>query len=131
MNFKLKKTYSFATKLPSLLNLQYNQQKVKGILTHDQAVRYTDITSLHTSAIGLLPSLPANVTDLTYILFESVDKKQTVMAYEYIEESTIKEVTSVTLAVTIENIDTEDTSLIVGKLRELGYTQLRYNTTEV
>ena len=57
MNFKLKKTYSFATNLPSLLNLQYHQQKVKGILTHDQAVRYTDITSLHTSAIGLLPSI--------------------------------------------------------------------------
>ena len=131
MNFKLKKSYSFITRIPSLLNLSYYQQKVKGILTHDQAVKYTDITSLHTQAKVLLPELPTNVTDLTYILFESIDKKQTVLAYEYIDESSIKEVTSLTMTATIENIDTEDLSLIVAKLKELGYTQLRYTTTEV
>ena len=86
-----------------------------------EAVKYADILTLHNKISSLIPSVPRNVKDLTYILFENSDGKHVLMAYEYIEVSSITEVQSINIVIKISNASTSDIAILRKALTELGY----------
>ena len=121
MNFSIKKIYNFDTLAPGILNNHYKNMKVIGIIDSTEAVKYADILTLHNKISTLIPSVPKNVKDLTYILFENADGKHVLMAYEYIEVSAITEVRSINLVIKINNASTSDITILRKALTELGY----------
>lgn len=124
--FQIKKTYNFGYKvdLMALFGDKQTLVNVRGILTADEAVKYEDIYTKHQQVLGILKDLPLDVKELTYILFETNDKKQIVVAYEYIDESTILEVTSLNVRIDVRQCSSEDLTLIQKLLREAGYYDL-------
>lgn len=121
MNFSIKKIYNFDTLAPTILNNHYKNMKVIGIVDSTEAVKYADILTLHNKISNIIPSIPKNVKDLTYILFENTDGKHVLMAYEYIELSSITEVKSINIVIKISNALTSDVAIIRKALTELGY----------
>ena len=127
---EVKKTYTFSvlTDLIPLLGAKHSLMKVVAILTADNALRYGDIYTLHNQILGFVKSLPSNCSELTYLLLEKTNKEQLVLAYEYIDEKTIKEVTSIDLQVTIRNCSNQDIQTINKLLKEAGYATFTLKT---
>lgn len=121
MNFNIKKTYNFDTLAPTILNNHYKNMKVISIMDSTEAFKYSDILTLHSKILNIIPSIPKNVKDLTYILFENIDNKNILLAYEYIELNSIVEVKTIGLTIKINDALTSDISIIRKALTELGY----------
>lgn len=119
--FELKKTYNFNTLAGVMLGNSYTAVKVKGIMDSGQAVQYRDILTLHTNIRNIVPNMPKSVTDLTYVLFENTDGENVLLAYEYIDTSSIVEVKTIDLDVKIYDVTTEDVAIVRKALSELGY----------
>lgn len=121
---QLGKTYNFKTSAPIILGAEYKNQKVIGIVNSAEAMKYSDIQTTHALVAKEISNLPA-INNLTYILFESLDKEKTVIALEYLNLSTITEVTTFTLTISIPNANSDDTSIISNSLKELGYKEFK------
>lgn len=126
--FQLNKTYNFNTLAPGILNQYYKVQKVIAIFNSKEAVKHRDIQTLHSNVSKVVTNLPANVSNLTYILFENDTGDQQVLALEYIDQNSIQEVTTFNIRVDIKNANTNDLALIRKYLMELGYTNLEITT---
>lgn len=126
--FQIKKTYDFKTLAPAILNSDYKSQKVIAIFTSVEAVKYIDIQTLHANVSKVIPSLPSSVNDLTYILFENTSQEKTVLALEYIDQDTIKEVVTYNIRIDVKGANSNDLALLRKYLLELGYTNI-YITT--
>lgn len=122
MTFSLKKTYNFSTLAPTLLGDSYANMKVKGILTSENAIKYGDVVSRHETVKSVIKNLPDNVSDLTYILFESLNKENVIMPIEYIQTDSIEEVDAINLRIDIPNTTLDDMGILKTRLQELGYT---------
>lgn len=123
MNFELKKSYdfNFKTELVTLLGDKMKNMKVVGILNADQAVKVSDIATIHTQVRPLDTTLPLNLNDLTFIMFETLDKTTAIYAYEYIDVNSITAVTTINIRIDVNNASTTDITLLQQTLSELGY----------
>lgn len=124
MGFEIKKTYNFNfnNKLTHILGDKLKNMKVKAILTSDQAIKLSDIATTH-AQVRLLDTdnIPENLSDMTFIMFETIDSETVVYAQEYINMSSLEEVSSVNLRVNVRNVSSSDATLIKSTLSELGY----------
>lgn len=131
--FGLKKTYNFRTLSPVILGAEYKNMKVISILANTEAVKYSDISTLHTTIKNdtayPISGLPSNVTDLTYILFQNASGDKVVMASEYIDPYSITEVVALNAVVTVNNITSADMSVIRTILAEAGYSNISMTTS--
>lgn len=130
MTFELNKSYdfNFKTELITILGDKLKNMKVIGIMNDQQAVKVSDVATLHTQVLPLLSSLPINISDLTFIMFETLDKETVVYPIEYIEQISITQVTTINLRIDINNASTTDLSLLQQTLNELGYVD--YSITQ-
>lgn len=128
MTFQLKKTYNFNTLSAAILGAEYTNMKVKAVMTSDNAVKFRDIATLHTSVKASIPNLPESITDLTYILFEDAKQETLVLPLEYIDTSSIQEVSSINIRINISDCTTEDISTLRLRLKELGYINFTIST---
>jgi hypothetical protein len=128
--FELSKTYNLdiKTTLISVLGSSYKLMKVKGILTADQAVKFSDIATMHEQLRTLDTSLPTSVANLTYILFEKVDGEQVVYPDIYFTKAA--QVDAVNLKVEIAGCSTTDWVIVESALKELGYSNITISTYE-
>lgn len=119
MSFNVGKTYNFITLVPEVLGGRFENMKVRGKFSWEEAYKYRDIKVLHEQ---IKRSLPQNIRieDMEYILFEDSNKKTIVIPTAYIESDSIVEVRKLTLLVEIPNCNTEDAPLIQEKLVEIG-----------
>lgn len=122
--FELRKTYNFNTKAPAILGEQYTLMKVLSILDYSQGLKYKDIVTEYEILRPIITALPDNVKDLTFILFEDINKEQHLYALEYIEPTTIIEVKAIDVRVDILGISTDDINIIKAKLQDLGYNNV-------
>lgn len=130
MTFELNKSYdfNFKTELVTILGDKLKNMKVIGIMNDQQAVKVGDVATLHTQVLPLLTTLPINISDLTFIMFETLDKETAIYPIEYIEQSSITQVTTINLRIDINNASTTDLSLLQQTLNELGYVD--YSITQ-
>lgn len=117
---QLNRRYDFVTLAPTELGGSFRSMKVLAILTADKAVNYRDIHTLHEKMKRYLTQ-DYNIEDLTYILFESVNKTQVLIPLEYIDKDSIVEVEQLKLVIEIPNANTTDISIVSDKLTELGF----------
>ena len=123
---QLGKTYNFKTLAPVLLGSEYKNQKVIGIINSTEAMKYSDIQTTYSLVSKEISNLP-KVNELTFLLFESLDKDKTVMALEYIDTNSIVLITTFNLVITLNNANNEDTTIITNHLKELGYKDFTIN----
>lgn len=128
MLFEIKKTYNFSTLAPTILGGNYTNMKVKAILTSENAVKYADITSIHTTIKPIIKNLPDNVSELTYILFENLDKETSIFPIEYLETDSITEVSVLNIRIDIPNASMDDLNILKTRLKELGYVNFTITT---
>ena len=128
MEFSLNKIYNFSTLMPSVLGTSFKSMKFKGVLTSQEAVKYRDIATLHATVLPMLSGLPKRIEQLSYILFENIDGEQLLLAYEYIDISSIVEVKTINIRVDIFDTNTEDINILRTRLVELGYKNIDIST---
>lgn len=124
----LNKVYDFKTIAPGILNLDYKNQKVIGILNAQTAKKYYDIVTLHSKMLKVVTSLPSSYTDLSYLLLENSTREKTVLALEYIDLDTVVEIVKKKVRIDIEDANIEDVNMIRKYLLELGYNNLTITT---
>jgi hypothetical protein len=125
MVFELNKTYNFNTRAPAILSASFEAALVLGIFDYTTALRYI---SPETKSVNVYPYLPVGTTadpkKYTYILFKGQSGEQTVLAKEWIDESTIVLVTSKTITVTVLEASLEDATRIRDSLILLGLNKI-------
>ena len=127
MAFEIKKTYNFTTLVPSLLGGEYKNMQVVSLMTPDEAVKYQDILTLH-EQVRTLIALNMSANDCTYVKFKTLEGDTNIIALEYIEPDSIKEVTTVNIRIELQRATTEDISIITARLKELGYVDFDVTT---
>ena len=127
MAFEIKKTYNFTTLVPSLLGGEYKNMQVVSLMTPDEAVKYQDILTLH-EQVRTLIALNMSANDCTYVKFKTLEGDTKIIALEYIEPDSIKEVTTVNIRIELQRATTEDISVIAARLKELGYVDFDVTT---
>lgn len=127
MAFEIKKTYNFTTLVPSLLGGEYKNMQVVSLMTPDEAVKYQDILTLH-EQVRTLIALNISANDCTYVKFKTLEGDTKIIALEYIEPDSIKEVTTVNIRIELQRATTEDISIITARLKELGYVDFDVTT---
>nr|DAX15840.1 MAG TPA: hypothetical protein [Caudoviricetes sp.] len=124
------KRYDFVTLSPTELGGVYRSMKVVAILTASQAMTYRDIYTLHEKMKRYLTQ-EYNVEDLTYILFEGVNKQTVLIPWEYLDSNSVVEVEQLKLVIEIPNANTTDISMVADKLTELGFKNCKITHTRM
>lgn len=123
VSFELFKSYNFNTLAPTILATNYKNVKVLSIMNHDTALKYFVPATTSASVFPFLPiGTVSDPTKYTYILFESNDSLKTVLALEWIDQSTITVVSYQTLTLTVTQAAAGDADKIKQSLLLLGIT---------
>lgn len=120
-NFVIGNAYTFNTRAPSLLGAIFENATILGIVDYDIATTFRNIDLDHKRIYPLLPSGTVdNPKKFTYLLIRTESGEKTVLAYEWIDVSSITLVDSVTLTVTIPNANSSDATKVRDALALLG-----------
>lgn len=120
--YKLKASYSFNTFAPSILGTSVRNAKLMAIVDYEIAANYTTPNTSHVSVYPYLPAgTPNNPEKYTYLLFQLESGAKIVYANVWIDEKTIKESTSSTLTIVIENAASGDETTLRDFLALKGY----------
>lgn len=125
--FELRKRYNFTTKAPAILGAEYRNVMVESIMTATEAVKYSDVLTLH-EQIRTVLNLDLEVANCTYIKFKTLDGETVILALEYINSDSIVEVKTVNIRVDILEANTDDILIIQERLKELGYSKFKIRT---
>jgi len=118
--FQINNVYNFATLAPTILGAQYNNLTVKGVLTIDDAMKYSDVLTTHESVKAVIPGLPATPSGMVFIRFVDTLGNSVVMSQDYIDPATVTLVTAVTINIQINNATTAMEPMLRMRLKELG-----------
>ena len=97
-------------------------------MTSEEAVKYRDIQTLHMKLKPVVTALPDNVDDCTFVLFETTDKENLLLAYEYIDKLSIEEVVTTNIRIELYDTAVGDLSVLRSRMLELGYTNITITT---
>ena len=125
--FELRKRYNFTTKAPAILGAEYRNVMVASIMTATEAVKYSDVLTLH-EQIRTVLNLDLEVANCTYIKFRTLDGETVILALEYINSDSIVEVKTVNIRVDVLEANTDDILIIQERLKELGYSKFKIRT---
>ena len=134
MMLSINRRYTFNTLAPSILGATYENVKVVGILSLDSALKVYDVVTQYRTLQSVIPGLPDDPNVCTYIVFEKLaltdedtpsNTEHVVLAYEYIDTNTIKEINRVNLRIDIYDVTTEDLAIVSSRLKELGYANFK------
>ena len=125
--FELRKQYNFTTKATAILGAEYRNVMVESIMTATEAVKYSDVLTLH-EQIRTVLNLDLEVANCTYIKFRTLDGETVILALEYINSDSIVEVKTVNIRVDILEANTDDILIIQERLKELGYSKFKIRT---
>jgi len=126
--FNINKSYNFSTLAAAILGAAYNNMKVLGILTANEAVKYQDVYTQYEALNTIITGLPTSADMLTYILFVDTLGNKKVIAQEYIDPASITLVTTTNLRIDIFNIDSAMEAVINLRFKELGITNFNITT---
>ena len=128
MLFNLKKTYNFNTISTSVLDFSYKNLTVISYLGFDQAIKYSgifnDVVTIREQLVveTSKPLLPAK--DAIYVLFKDMYDNEILLAEDWIDSNSIQLVQDIVYNLTIKDITTSDTAIILDTLRALGYNNI-------
>lgn len=122
MLFKVNHRYNFTTYAPSVFGDSFKLSKVIGIVSYETARQHSNIDVLQRQVYPLLPvGTPDRVKEYNYVMFESSAGIEYVLAYPWIIEGSIEEVSAVDLAVDVYDVDSSAMGKIRDVLNSMGY----------
>lgn len=125
VSFEIGSSYKFSTIAPSILNKDYKNVVLVGIMSADEAVQYIDVYGLH-SQIRQIPNLniPSRASDLHYLKFKTTSGSYLYIAREYL--TGVELISNKSLVITIDNYTLSDYTLIEETLRKLGFENISF-----
>jgi hypothetical protein len=122
MNLLLNKVYTFNTLAPSVLGATFSNVKIEGIVTYSEAIKSIPVDTMHANIYPLLPpGAPANYKDYIFVVIRSAANIKTVLAYPWIDETSVRLITKTSLQYNIADAGEEDKIKIDKFLKNLGY----------
>lgn len=122
MDYVVGNVYSFNTLAPSVLGASFKNSKILGIVSYEVACTQINVDLMQRAIYPLLPvGTVDNPKKYTYLMIETESGSTTVLATAWIDQSSVSLVQSVTIHVTVPNVDSSDTIKIRDALRLLGY----------
>ena len=103
MVFDLRKKYNFSTRVPALLGGSYYSAQVEAILSADEAIRTVDVMTLHEQVKANI-AINTIAKDCTWIKFKLVDGSYKILALEYIDLNSVKEVSTIHVNISLQRI---------------------------
>lgn len=121
--FELDGVYSFDTLAPAILGANFKRVTVLAILNYTVAAGYINIESNH---VNIYPYLPIGTVkdpkSYQYLLIKTLTGENTVLALPWINLDTVTKITTQTISVTLNNVNTGDSVKIRDSLIMMGYT---------
>jgi hypothetical protein len=125
LNLQINKTYNFSLYAPSVLGASYRNAKLIGILDYTSALKLKNVEQLHRQVYPYLPTgVINNPKSYTYYHFryeQSGSYYDLVIANPWFVESSVTEVNSLNLSISINNVSLDDVEVVRSQLRLLGY----------
>lgn len=125
---KINATYNFYTLAPVILGGEHKNMKVKAVMGAAEAIKYSDIVTMHTRLKPTITGLPDSHLDCTYVLFETINNETVVFALEYLDQNSITEVSSINIRIDFRSAENQDIAVIRARLLELGYKDFTIST---
>ena len=112
--------YNFNTIAPAILGGPYDRMKLVSICTAQEALKYTDVYTLHKQVERYLPNV--NVEDLHYLVFQysTSDEKKVCIPLEYIPTESLVKVEGVKIFIEIPDAQMSDLALVQDALVAAG-----------
>lgn len=125
MLFEVGKTYNFETHVPTLLGAGYRGVTVVAIMDYGTAIKERDVTALHRTLYGSLPSgTPDDPAATNYLRLKMTTGDYIIMGYSWIKEDTIAMVESGQVSVQIFDTNPDDVTRIRDILVLAGFNSL-------
>lgn len=122
-NLSVGSVYTFNTLAPALLGAIFKNATLLGIVDYTTACRFINVDLMQRKIYPLLPpGTLDNPKKYQYLLVATESGNNTVVAYQWLDPSTIQQITSVTVVVTLPNRSSSDTVAIRDALALLGFT---------
>jgi hypothetical protein len=120
--FELNSVYSFNTVAPAILGLEFKRVTVLAVLNYSIANTFINIETNH---INIYPYLPTGTVNdpktYQYLLIKAETGENTVLAIPWIDLDSVTQVTTQSLILTVNNINSTDTTKIRDAMIMLGY----------
>lgn len=131
-NFQLNKIYTFDTNAPAILGSRVENAKLTGILDYETARRYDEVHLKYRNIYPLLPTgTPDQPETCIYYKFKAENGSVLIMADQWINESSIEEISAVMANIVVSDIAMEDISRIRDALLALGYNNINIRTVNL
>ena len=123
--YKIGTLYRLNTLAPAVLGSVFNNIRVIGIIDYSVACQYINVKLMHATIYPLLPAgTPDDPQKYIYLLFMTEAGTKTVLAMPWIDESSVQEITSVSIVITVHQANMEDVSRIRQTLDMIGYKNI-------
>lgn len=124
-NFIPSNTYNFKVYPSAVLGADWDNVVVLGVLTYHAALNFADIDALHVNVYPHLPEgTPDRAEDFQYLLVRTSNGQQTVIAVQWIDASTIRQVTNTKIHVVINNAGSHNLEEVRAALYSNGFTDI-------
>lgn len=118
--FFINKHYNFSVYANSILGTSFKNLKLISILDYTTALKFGNIELLHRQIFPYLPpGTISNNTKYTYYLFK-YKGKNLILAHQWIVQDSIEETEGLNYTLTLNNINTNQLSIVRDQLRLLG-----------
>lgn len=125
-NFKLNKVYTFATKAPGVLPAVVSNAKLIAITDHSTASKRQHIDIVYRNVYPLLPiGTPDQPESCLYYHFKVENDSELILADQWIDESSVELIESISLRINVTDISVNDISRIRDALLALGYNSIK------
>ena len=129
-NFQIGVVYSFNSLAAAILGAEFVNVKLVAILDYDTAMQFSNVALMNKQILPLLPvGTPADPTAYTYLKFKTPVGTNIILAYNWIDTSTITITAGTTITVVVNNASTADVTTIKNVLAQLGYTNFSVTAT--
>ena len=131
MSFTIGNLYSFNTKAPAILGARIANARLEAVLDYNLARSYDNIDLKYRQIYPVLPAgTPDNVRTCQYYVFKSESGQRIVMADQWIDATTLQEVTDVTIYVEVRKCSIEDVTRVRDALHSLGMADFTIDTKQ-
>lgn len=128
--FQLKKTYNFSTLAPGVLPLNYKNALMVAELSYEVALSAMGMTTARYRQI--FPALPPGTPDTPelarYFMFKTQSGQTEILCEQWINLSTIQEVTGINFSIVFEQADITTPEEVRSLLAAAGYTNFVIKT---
>ena len=130
-SFKVGKSFNFSPKISisgnTLFSTSYLGLTLEAMITASEASKYADVATIHKNVLASLTEenigndIPANVSDCTFLLFNTPSDGKLVIAEEYINSNSITESSYRNATFVVAKMEDEDIDTVKSYIKSLGY----------